>query len=104
MKTKIAIFFLVLFLPFAAANTLIPAGPENRAKDSENEGGTPKNNINYEVAGSTIPDCSHACGSCLPCTRVTVSFKCTIAESCPIAYRCMCKGKVFPVPSLRPRP
>ncbi|XP_022772392.1 protein EPIDERMAL PATTERNING FACTOR 2-like [Durio zibethinus] len=49
--------------------------------------------------GSSLPDCSHACGPCFPCKRVIVSFKCSTSESCPIVYRCMCKGKYYPVPS-----
>ncbi|POO00268.1 Protein EPIDERMAL PATTERNING FACTOR [Trema orientale] len=48
--------------------------------------------------GSSLPDCSHACGPCFPCKRVMVSFKCSV-ESCPIVYRCMCKGKYYHVPS-----
>ncbi|KAF3959965.1 hypothetical protein CMV_015276 [Castanea mollissima] len=48
--------------------------------------------------GSSLPDCSHACGPCFPCKRVMVSFKC-FTESCPIVYRCMCKGKYYHVPS-----
>ncbi|XP_057858212.2 uncharacterized protein LOC131067280 [Cryptomeria japonica] len=55
-----------------------------------------------EIAGSSLPDCSHACGSCKPCRRVTVSLMCSVSteesESCPMAYRCMCKGKSFPIP------
>lgn len=51
------------------------------------------------ATGSSLPDCSHACGPCFPCKRVMVSFKCSIAESCPIVYRCMCKGKYYHVPS-----
>ncbi|KAB2083667.1 hypothetical protein ES319_A05G284200v1 [Gossypium barbadense] len=49
--------------------------------------------------GSSLPDCSHACGPCFPCKRVMVSFKCSMAESCPVVYRCMCKGKYYHVPS-----
>ncbi|XP_058722799.1 protein EPIDERMAL PATTERNING FACTOR 2-like [Vicia villosa] len=50
--------------------------------------------------GSTIPDCSHACGPCSPCKRVMVGFiKCAMTESCPIVYRCTCKGKYYHVPS-----
>ncbi|CAN4116355.1 unnamed protein product [Withania somnifera] len=49
--------------------------------------------------GSSLPDCSHACGPCFPCKRVMVSFACSIAESCPIVYRCMCRGKYYHVPS-----
>ncbi|XP_027344294.1 protein EPIDERMAL PATTERNING FACTOR 2-like [Abrus precatorius] len=60
-----------------------------------------EDNMGMELypTGSTIPDCSHACGPCSPCKRVMVSFKCSIAESCPIVYRCICKGKYYHVPS-----
>ncbi|KAJ8749294.1 hypothetical protein K2173_018775 [Erythroxylum novogranatense] len=54
-----------------------------------------------QVAGSSMPDCSHACGSCSPCRLVMVSFVCASleeAETCPIAYKCMCKNKSYPVP------
>ncbi|XP_057955164.1 protein EPIDERMAL PATTERNING FACTOR 1 [Malania oleifera] len=54
-----------------------------------------------QVAGSRLPDCSHACGSCSPCRLVMVSFVCASlaeAETCPIAYKCMCKNKSYPVP------
>ncbi|CAL0303911.1 unnamed protein product [Lupinus luteus] len=53
------------------------------------------------VAGSRLPDCSHACGSCSPCRLVMVSFVCATiqeAESCPMAYKCMCNNKSYPVP------
>ncbi|KAJ8629158.1 hypothetical protein MRB53_022481 [Persea americana] len=52
-----------------------------------------------EVAGSSLPDCSHACGSCSPCRLVMVSFICAAeAETCPMAYKCMCHSKSYPVP------
>ncbi|KAF7823013.1 Protein EPIDERMAL PATTERNING FACTOR 1 [Senna tora] len=54
-----------------------------------------------EVAGSRLPDCSHACGSCSPCRLVMVSFVCASleeAETCPMAYKCMCHNKSYPVP------
>ncbi|MQM23187.1 hypothetical protein Taro_056250 [Colocasia esculenta] len=54
-----------------------------------------------QVAGSSLPDCSHACGSCSPCRLVMVSFVCaslTEAETCPMAYKCMCNRKSYPVP------
>ncbi|KAK1266576.1 Protein EPIDERMAL PATTERNING FACTOR 2 [Acorus gramineus] len=51
------------------------------------------------ATGSRLPDCSHACGPCFPCKRVMVSFKCSVAESCPIVYRCMCRGRYYHVPS-----
>ncbi|GFP78798.1 protein epidermal patterning factor 1 [Phtheirospermum japonicum] len=53
------------------------------------------------VAGSSLPDCTHACGSCTPCRLVVVSFVCSSieeAETCPIAYKCMCHNKSYPVP------
>lgn len=54
-----------------------------------------------QVAGSSLPDCSHACGSCSPCRLVMVSFVCASleqAEPCPMAYKCMCNSKSYPVP------
>ncbi|KAK2370561.1 allergen protein [Trifolium repens] len=54
-----------------------------------------------QVAGSRLPDCSHACGSCTPCRLVMVSLVCASlaeAESCPMAYKCMCHNKSYPVP------
>ncbi|XP_010094299.2 EPIDERMAL PATTERNING FACTOR-like protein 6 [Morus notabilis] len=54
-----------------------------------------------QVAGSRLPDCSHACGSCSPCRLVMVSFVCASvaeAETCPMAYKCMCRNKSYPVP------
>ncbi|KAL5793819.1 hypothetical protein ACOSP7_002413 [Xanthoceras sorbifolium] len=54
-----------------------------------------------QIAGSSLPDCSHACGSCSPCRLVMVSFVCSSleeAETCPMAYKCMCKNKSYPVP------
>ncbi|KAL7219195.1 hypothetical protein ACSBR2_012300 [Camellia fascicularis] len=54
-----------------------------------------------QIAGSRLPDCSHACGSCSPCRLVMVSFVCASlaeAETCPIAYKCMCKSKSYPIP------
>ncbi|OAY85080.1 Protein EPIDERMAL PATTERNING FACTOR 1 [Ananas comosus] len=53
------------------------------------------------IAGSRLPDCSHACGSCSPCRLVMVSFVCASlqeAETCPMAYKCMCNSKSYPVP------
>ncbi|KAF5784664.1 putative EPIDERMAL PATTERNING FACTOR-like protein [Helianthus annuus] len=49
--------------------------------------------------GSSIPDCSHACGPCSPCRRVMISFKCSMTESCPVVYRCTCRGRYYHVPS-----
>ncbi|XP_040997257.1 protein EPIDERMAL PATTERNING FACTOR 2-like [Juglans microcarpa x Juglans regia] len=48
--------------------------------------------------GSSLPDCSHACGPCSPCKRMLVGLKC-FTESCPTVYKCMCKGKYYPIPS-----
>ena len=60
-----------------------------------------KGSDTVEIAGSSLPDCSHACGSCTPCRLVMVSFVCAAleeAETCPMAYKCMCKNKSYPVP------
>ncbi|XP_075482736.1 protein EPIDERMAL PATTERNING FACTOR 1-like [Primulina tabacum] len=54
-----------------------------------------------QIAGSSLPDCTHACGSCMPCRLVMVSFVCSSleeAETCPMAYKCMCNNKSYPVP------
>ncbi|XP_050219770.1 protein EPIDERMAL PATTERNING FACTOR 1-like [Mercurialis annua] len=55
-----------------------------------------------QVAGSRLPDCSHACGSCSPCKLVIVSPLCAsltrASEPCPVSYRCMCNNKAYPVP------
>ncbi|KAK3404650.1 hypothetical protein EUGRSUZ_K00958 [Eucalyptus grandis] len=54
-----------------------------------------------QIAGSSLPDCSHACGSCSPCRLVMVSFVCASvqeAETCPMGYKCMCNNKSYPVP------
>ncbi|GMH12075.1 hypothetical protein Nepgr_013916 [Nepenthes gracilis] len=61
----------------------------------------PRGPDTLQVAGSSLPDCSHACGSCTPCRLVMVSFVCATldeAETCPMAYKCMCKNKSYPVP------
>ncbi|KAL4327991.1 hypothetical protein S245_043522 [Arachis hypogaea] len=52
------------------------------------------------LAGSKLPDCSHACGSCSPCRLVMVTSCARIkeAEPCPLAYKCMCHDKSYPVP------
>ncbi|CAK9316292.1 unnamed protein product [Citrullus colocynthis] len=60
-----------------------------------------KGSKTVEVAGSSLPDCSHACGSCSPCRLVMISFVCASlqeAETCPMAYRCMCNNKSYPAP------
>ncbi|XP_022140689.1 protein EPIDERMAL PATTERNING FACTOR 1-like [Momordica charantia] len=55
-----------------------------------------------KIAGSRLPDCSHACGWCSPCRLVMVRYICGAAvedsETCPTAYKCMCTFKSFPVP------
>ncbi|CBI35321.3 unnamed protein product, partial [Vitis vinifera] len=64
------------------------------------EGEKEEGDMRVYPTGSSLPDyCSHACGPCFPCKRVMVSFKCSVAESCPIVYRCTCKGKYYHVPS-----
>ncbi|PNX77909.1 epidermal patterning factor 2-like protein [Trifolium pratense] len=69
-------------------------------RDKKDEARQDNAGMELYPTGSTIPDCSHACGPCSPCKRVMVGFsKCSMAESCPIVYRCICKGKYYHVPS-----
>ncbi|CAH9106653.1 unnamed protein product [Cuscuta epithymum] len=68
---------------------------DNKAQQDE----VRKGELVYGTGGSTRPDCTHACGPCSPCKRVMVSFKCAAAESCPVVYRCSCRGKYYHVPS-----
>ncbi|OIV99039.1 hypothetical protein TanjilG_32298 [Lupinus angustifolius] len=37
------------------------------------EGAKEDMGVELYQSGSTLPDCSHACGSCIPCKRVIVS-------------------------------
>lgn len=76
---------------------------ENPMGDGKSEKvGSKRGRRTLQIAGSRLPDCVHACGSCSPCRLVTISFACTSlteeAESCPISYRCMCNSKSYPVP------
>ncbi|GLT86935.1 hypothetical protein SLE2022_050420 [Rubroshorea leprosula] len=69
---------------------------ERRASTVKRNGAHP-----LKIAGSSLPDCSHTCGSCSPCKLVMVSFVCASleeAETCPMAYKCMCNNKCYPVP------
>ncbi|EEF30359.1 conserved hypothetical protein [Ricinus communis] len=70
--------------------------------DSEGEMMEERNAHPLQIAGSRLPDCSHACGSCSPCKLVIVSSLCAAlsqaAETCPVSYRCMCNNKSYPVP------
>ncbi|KAE8100314.1 hypothetical protein FH972_018222 [Carpinus fangiana] len=70
-----------------------PFGAQDHLSPKEDQVG-----MELYPTGSSLPDCSHACGPCFPCKRVIVSFKCS-TESCPIVYRCTCKGKFYHVPS-----
>ncbi|KFK31450.1 hypothetical protein AALP_AA6G113400 [Arabis alpina] len=58
--------------------------------------------FNYVATGSTIPDCSHACGPCRPCKLVVITSKCSgsQSEACPVLYKCLCNGKFYHVPSI----
>ncbi|XP_062185894.1 protein EPIDERMAL PATTERNING FACTOR 2-like isoform X2 [Phragmites australis] len=87
----------------APADAKLVHGQEKFTAASQGSSGDDGVLLQEEVhaTGSTLPDCSHACGACSPCSRVMVSFKCSAAEPlpCPMVYRCMCRGKCYPVPS-----
>ncbi|XP_031106759.1 protein EPIDERMAL PATTERNING FACTOR 1 [Ipomoea triloba] len=106
------IIILLLFSPFA-----MPARRIGKFNPNERHGGEEssaaaqlgrkttmmmqKRGDTLEIAGSRLPDCSHACGSCHPCRLVMVSFVCSTleeAETCPMAYKCMCHNKSYPIP------
>lgn len=77
------------------------SGAEVVKQDMYRNGAKGRRPDTVQVAGSSLPDCSHACGSCSPCRLVMVSFVCASleqAEPCPMAYKCMCNSKSYPVP------
>ncbi|KAM6549215.1 hypothetical protein CsatB_020891 [Cannabis sativa] len=95
------VFIFVLSVPASMSIRNIAGGGE----DYKNEEVVVMKRVipetEIKVAGSRLPDCSHACGSCSPCRLVMVSFVCASlaeAETCPMAYKCMCKNKSYPVP------
>uniref|UniRef100_A0A0D9WA42 Epidermal patterning factor-like protein n=1 Tax=Leersia perrieri TaxID=77586 RepID=A0A0D9WA42_9ORYZ len=91
------ILIFAAFLLLAATGDGIRPAPSDDVKQGHDNVGVVQEEV--YATGSSLPDCSHACGACSPCSRVMVSFKCSIAEPCPMVYRCMCKGKCYPVPS-----
>ncbi|XP_015880521.4 protein EPIDERMAL PATTERNING FACTOR 1 [Ziziphus jujuba] len=114
-----AIFILFLLFPASMSTRNLGRARSRHHRHVKKSGGTAVNNKpnlylerkaimdqrrkpdTLEVAGSSLPDCSHACGSCSPCRLVMVSFVCASleeAETCPIAYKCMCKNKSYPIP------
>ncbi|OIW21780.1 hypothetical protein TanjilG_10803 [Lupinus angustifolius] len=101
----IVIFFMVVSIAWSLRVTpnhhvkLINLQAEKAAFNNKKEEAKVYFGMELYPTGSTIPDCSHACGPCSPCKRVMVSFKCSIAESCPVVYKCVCKGKFYHVPS-----
>ncbi|KAF3796744.1 EPIDERMAL PATTERNING FACTOR 1 protein [Nymphaea thermarum] len=88
--------------PRTAIKRLSLLRPEYLTEGAQGRHGRPRVAADtLQVAGSSLPDCSHACGSCSPCRRVMVSFVCATleeAETCPMAYKCMCNSKSYPVP------
>ncbi|KAG6752295.1 hypothetical protein POTOM_044517 [Populus tomentosa] len=107
-----SLLLMLIFMVFMVGKSLRPHhytkssySKEGAASNGDEAHDFPKEAAREELGmelyptGSSLPDCSHACGPCTPCKRVMVSFKCSVAESCPIVYRCMCKGKYYHVPS-----
>ncbi|KAJ9146035.1 hypothetical protein P3X46_028353 [Hevea brasiliensis] len=90
---------LLLFLAFIVGKSLqTHRFTLNSNDDKGHQGAREEQRMEVYPTGSSLPDCSHACGPCVPCKRVMVSFKCSIGESCPIVYICLCKGKYYHVP------
>ncbi|KAL8486982.1 hypothetical protein ACS0TY_023138 [Phlomoides rotata] len=91
-----------LFFIFITAQALRPYhfGQQSRSRSRVgSEEGHMEIGMELYPTGSSLPDCSHACGACTPCHRVIISFNKCAVESCPIVYRCTCKGKYYHVPS-----
>lgn len=87
----------------AAALTWYARRPRHPAdtKKKTNKRGAKHDHETVEIVGSRLPNCSHACGSCFPCRLVMISLVCASleeAETCPMAYKCMCHSKSYPVP------
>ncbi|KAK4486922.1 hypothetical protein RD792_006231 [Penstemon davidsonii] len=118
-KFKVVLIILILLPAVMYArhtSKLLPNhGHNHQQRSSKKDPLTVKPNLNrvvrrpfvhkrsdpMRVAGSRLPDCTHACGSCTPCRLVMVSFVCSSieeAETCPMAYKCMCNNKSYPVP------
>ncbi|KAJ7982027.1 Epidermal patterning factor [Quillaja saponaria] len=93
-------FFLLVIIFMVLNNDVLVSLHQNEATiGNQKKGANEEMGMELYPFGSSLPDCSHACGPCFPCKRVTVSFKCSIAESCPVVYRCLCKRKYYHVPS-----
>ncbi|RHN74525.1 hypothetical protein MtrunA17_Chr2g0311361 [Medicago truncatula] len=90
---KVTHEFDIVFLVVTSCISVLVSCNDEGAREGSNV-------MELYPTGSTIPDCSHACGPCSPCKRVMVGYnKCSMAESCPMVYRCICKGKYYHVPS-----
>ncbi|TVU29002.1 hypothetical protein EJB05_20544, partial [Eragrostis curvula] len=57
-----------------------------RATGAGDAGGLPLLQEEVRATGSSLPDYTHACGACSPCSRVMVSFKCSVAEPLPCSH------------------
>ncbi|KAI3505025.1 hypothetical protein L1887_26880 [Cichorium endivia] len=104
----ILLLVTIVFLVVDLGESLHPHHFTTQVKGGDMESQTqkhPKEGKNVELGmdlyptGSSIPDCSHACGPCSPCRRVMISFTCSMPESCPVVYRCTCRGRFYHVPS-----
>ncbi|ESQ33361.1 hypothetical protein EUTSA_v10009525mg [Eutrema salsugineum] len=77
-------------------NAEIERAQTHHKKEIKGKGGV---EMEMYPTGSSLPDCSYACGACSPCKRVMISFQCSVAESCSVIYRCTCRGRYYHVPS-----
>ncbi|KAL3830464.1 hypothetical protein ACJIZ3_019266 [Penstemon smallii] len=103
LKTLSIVSFLLLLL--TTGDSLRPYHFTDHGKgkymNDQSHMHTKEGGIGMELypTGSSLPDCLHACGPCMPCRRVMISFNKCAVESCPVVYRCMCKGRYYHVPS-----
>ncbi|PSR96352.1 MEPF1 like [Actinidia chinensis var. chinensis] len=94
MKFSLFIMVVLLLVPAVVHSRIIAQSHPMKLKRA-------RDTLQFRTAGSRLPECSHACGSCSPCRLAMVSFRCAFiaeAETCPMAYKCICNSKSFPVP------
>nr|XP_043638614.1 protein EPIDERMAL PATTERNING FACTOR 2-like [Erigeron canadensis] len=108
MYSHILLLVTIIFLVLNLGESLHPHHFTSQVKSAQGEAQSQKNSqdtkhvelgMDLYPTGSSIPDCSHACGPCFPCRRVMISFTCSMPESCPVVYRCTCRGRYYHVPS-----
>ncbi|XP_047955511.1 protein EPIDERMAL PATTERNING FACTOR 2-like [Salvia hispanica] len=98
LPSTFSINIFIIFFLLTPCHSLRPIHFPSQSKGSHKPMEV-KEGMELYPTGSRLPDCSYACGPCMPCRRVMVSFMTCSVESCPVVYRCVCKGRYFHVPT-----